>query len=103
MKNEDINDYLKSSNTYTEWLNKGLVYLQEFVDIPFSKTEDYVRENLELEQRFFNITQEVNNMVIEPMMKDGKEGVGSMGDDTPIAAFSQVQRNFSDYFKQKFA
>lgn len=29
MKNEDINDYLKSSNTYTEWLNKGLVYLQE--------------------------------------------------------------------------
>ena len=103
MKNEDINDYLKSSNTYTEWLNKGLVYLQEFVDIPFSKTEDYVRTHLEIEQRFFNITQEVNNMVIEPMMKDGKEGVGSMGDDTPIAAFSHVQRNFSDYFKQKFA
>ena len=103
MKNDDINDYLKSSSTYTEWLNKGLVYLQEFVDIPFSKTTDYVRENLEVEQRFFNITQEVNTMVIEPMMKDGKEGVGSMGDDTPIAAFSQVQRNFSDYFKQKFA
>ena len=103
MKNDDINDYLKSSNTYTEWLNKGLVYLQEFVDLPFSKTTDYVRETLELEQRFFNITQEVKNMVIEPMMKDGKEGVGSMGDDTPIAAFSKVQRNFSDYFKQKFA
>ena len=103
MKNDDINDYLKSSNTYTEWLNKGLVYLQEFVDLPFSKTTDYVREALELEQRFFNITQEVKNMVIEPMMKDGKEGVGSMGDDTPLAAFSKVQRNFSDYFKQKFA
>jgi glutamate synthase (NADPH/NADH) large chain len=26
-----------------------------------------------------------------------------MGDDTPMAAFSKVQRNFSDYFKQKFA
>ena len=103
MKNDDINDYLKSSNTYTQWLNKGLVYLQEFVDLPFSKTTDYVRETLELEQRFFNITQEIKNMVIEPMMKDGKEGVGSMGDDTPIAAFSKVQRNFSDYFKQKFA
>ena len=103
MKNDDINDYLKSSSTYTEWLNKGLVYLQEFVDLPFSKTSDYVRENLEIEQRFFNITQEVNNMVVEPMMKDGKEGVGSMGDDTPIAAFSKMPRNFSDYFKQKFA
>ena len=103
MKNDDINDYLKSSNTYTEWLNKGLVYLQEFGDIPFSKTADYVREKLELEQRFFNITQEVKNMVIEPMMKDSKEGTGSMGDDTPVAAFSKSQRNFSDYFKQKFA
>ncbi|MDD2384039.1 MAG: glutamate synthase large subunit [Sulfurospirillaceae bacterium] len=103
MKNDDINDYLKSSNTYTEWLNKGLVYLQEFVDIPFSKTADYIRDSLEYEQRFFNITQEVKNMVIEPMMKDAKEGVGSMGDDTPVAAFSKVQRSFSDYFKQKFA
>jgi glutamate synthase (NADPH/NADH) large chain len=26
-----------------------------------------------------------------------------MGDDTPLAAFSTVQRNFSDFFKQRFA
>jgi glutamate synthase (NADPH/NADH) large chain len=37
------------------------------------------------------------------MMRDGKEAVGSMGDDTPLAAFSSVQRHFSDYFKQRFA
>ncbi|MDD3323766.1 MAG: glutamate synthase large subunit [Sulfurospirillaceae bacterium] len=103
MKNDDINDYLKHSNTYTEWLNKNLVYLQEFIEVPFVKTGDYARSLLELEQRFFNITQEYKNIVLEPMMKDGKEGTGSMGDDTPVAAFSKVQRNFSDYFKQKFA
>ena len=103
MKNKEIDDYLKNSNRYTEWLNKNLVYLQEFVEIPFSKTSDYERKNLAYEQRFFNITQEVKDMVLVPMMKDGKEGVGAMGDDTPMAAFSMKQRNFSDYFKQKFA
>ncbi|MFW3405170.1 glutamate synthase central domain-containing protein, partial [Aliarcobacter butzleri] len=41
--------------------------------------------------------------VIEPMAKDGKESVGSMGDDTPLACFSQVNRNFTVFFRQKFA
>lgn len=103
MKDKEINDYLKNSNRYADWLNKNLVYLQEFVENPFGKTSDYERENLAYEQRFFNITAEVKNMVLTPMMKDGKEGVGAMGDDTPIAAFSKRQRNFSDFFKQKFA
>ena len=103
MKSREIDDYLKDSNRYADWLNENLVYLQEFVEIPFSNTSDYERENLPYEQRFFNITQEVKDMVLTPMMTDGKEGVGSMGDDTPMAAFSQKQRNFSDYFKQKFA
>ena len=103
MKDEEINDYLKNSNRYAEWLNKNLVYLQEFVEVPFAKMSDYERKNLAYEQRFFNITAEVKDMVLSPMMKDGKEGVGAMGDDTPMAAFSKRQRNFSDFFKQKFA
>ncbi|MBE0491741.1 MAG: glutamate synthase large subunit [Sulfurospirillum sp.] len=103
MKNGAIDNYIKTSNRYPEWLNKHLVYLQEFIELPFSKTSDYERKNLHVEQRFFNITQEIKEMVLEPMMKDAKEGVGSMGDDTPMAAFSQKQRNFSDFFKQKFA
>ena len=37
------------------------------------------------------------------MIIEGKEPTGSMGDDTPLAAFSNKQRSFSDYFKQKFA
>jgi glutamate synthase (NADPH/NADH) large chain len=103
MKNDEINDYLKDSNPYTQWLNQNLVYLQEFVEIPFSKTSDYELPNLHHLQRYFNITQETKEIIIEPMMKDGKESTGSMGDDTPLAAFSKKQRCFSDFFKQKFA
>ena len=103
LKSKDIDDYIKSSKPYGAWLNEKLIYLQEYVDMPFEKTSDYERENIVHEQRFFNVTQEFLNMVVSPMMKDGKEGVGSMGDDTPIAAFSKKQRNFNDFFKQKFA
>jgi len=103
LKNEQINDYLKSSNPYMKWLNEHMIYLQEHVDENFSAQCSFDKDNLVKRQRFFNITQEIVEQVIEPMIKDSKEAVGSMGDDTPLAAFSNKQRNFTDYFKQKFA
>ncbi|MGD9968992.1 MAG: glutamate synthase large subunit [Sulfuricurvum sp.] len=103
LKDEDINRYLKSSNPYMKWLNDHMVYLQEHVEEQYRIHKDYNPETLIERQRYFNVTQEVIEQVIEPMMRDGKEAVGSMGDDTPLAAFSTVQRNFSDYFKQRFA
>ena len=103
LKDEDINQYLKSSNPYMKWLNDHMIYLQEHVDVQYVTRCEYDAKQLIERQRYFNITQEVIEQVIEPMMRDGKEAVGSMGDDTPLAAFSSVQRNFSDYFKQRFA
>jgi glutamate synthase (NADPH/NADH) large chain len=103
LKDEDINNYLKSSNPYMNWLNEHMVYLQEHVDEQYINISAHENENLVKRQRFYNVTQEVIEQVIEPMMKDGKEAVGSMGDDTPMAAFSEKQRSFTDFFKQKFA
>lgn len=103
LKNEDINNYLKSSNPYMKWLNEHMIYLQEHVEEQFTSHCEFNKENLVERQRFFNITQEIVEQVIEPMIIEGKEAVGSMGDDTPLAAFSKKQRAFSDFFKQKFA
>jgi glutamate synthase (NADPH/NADH) large chain len=103
LKNDQINDYLKSSNPYMQWLNEHMTYLQEHVDEKYATNFDFERTNFVKRQRYFNITQEIVEQVIEPMIIDSKEPVGSMGDDTPLAAFSNKQRNFTDYFKQKFA
>ncbi|MEA1891937.1 MAG: glutamate synthase large subunit [Campylobacterota bacterium] len=103
LKNEQINDYLKSSNPYMKWLNEHMIYLQEHVEDQYVVNETFTLDQIVKRQRYFNITQEIVEQVIEPMMKDSKEAVGSMGDDTPLAAFSSKQRSFSDYFKQKFA
>ena len=103
IKNDEINEYLKESQPYTQWLNTNMQYLQEYVEKSFSDFSDYILDDIEAKQRYFNITNETLEQIIEPMGKEGNEAVGSMVDDTPIAAFSEVQRNFSDYFKQKFA
>jgi glutamate synthase (NADPH/NADH) large chain len=102
-KNSEINDYLKSSNPYMKWLNEHMIYLQEHVVDQYMSDSQYTKEELITRQRYFNITHEVIEQVIEPMILEGKEAVGSMGDDTPLAAFSNKQRAFSDFFKQKFA
>jgi glutamate synthase (NADPH/NADH) large chain len=103
LKSNEIDDYLKSTNPYMKWLNEHMVYLQEHVEEQYGAYKDLDEEVLIKRQRYFNVTQEVVEQVIEPMIKDGKEAVGSMGDDTPLAAFSDKQRNFTDFFKQKFA
>ncbi|KIM05432.1 MAG: glutamate synthase [Sulfurovum sp. AS07-7] len=103
LKNSDINEYLVSKKPYSKWLSEHMIYLQEYIDSPISRVEDIEKLELEAKQRYFNFTHEVIENIIEPIVKDGKEATGSMGDDTPLAIFSKTQRNFSDFFKQKFA
>jgi glutamate synthase (NADPH/NADH) large chain len=103
LKSNEIDDYLKNSQPYTEWLNKNMAYLQEFVTKKYSYREDYKYENLVSLQRYHNVTNEVIDQIIKPMADFAKENTASMGDDTPLAAFSDKQRSFTDFFKQKFA
>jgi len=103
LKTGDIDEYLKALNPYDKWLGQNMSYLQEHV--PEARVEECSSDNgdMEAKQRYFNYTLEVMREVIKPMIHEGKETTGSMGDDTPIAAFSNEQRNFTDFFKQKFA
>jgi len=103
LKSNDIDDYLKSMYPYNKWLSQNMSYLQEHV--PTAKVDEVSKDHKEMEakQRYFNYTLEVMREVIKPMIAEGKETTGAMGDDTPIAAFSTEQRNFTDFFKQKFA
>ena len=104
LKNSDIDEYLKSSNNYTKWLNENMVYLQEYIENPYAIDEHIEIEDFIHKQRYAGITKEVINLFIKPLAIDGKEPTGSMGDDTPLACFSKYPfRSFNDFFRQKFA
>ena len=42
-------------------------------------------------------------LIVRPMVEDGKEAIGSMGDDTPLAVLSSRRRLLPDFFRQRFA
>ena len=46
---------------------------------------------------------EDEELILKPMAETAHEPIGSMGDDTPIAAFSAKPQLVYRYFKQKFA
>lgn len=51
----------------------------------------------------FGYTVEQLNLLMLPMAADGKEALGSMGNDTPLAAIATQPRIIYDYFRQLFA
>ncbi|MFH1857891.1 MAG: glutamate synthase central domain-containing protein, partial [Candidatus Omnitrophota bacterium] len=51
----------------------------------------------------FNYTREDLKVILKPMAEEGKEPVGSMGNDTPHAILSQREQLLYHYFKQLFA
>jgi glutamate synthase domain-containing protein 2/glutamate synthase domain-containing protein 1/glutamate synthase domain-containing protein 3 len=61
--------------------------------------------NLATRQMAFGYTTEEISVILKPMMRDAREPVGSMGDDTPLAVLSNLDlgRPLFQYFKQRFA
>ena len=60
-------------------------------------------ENLLKRQVVFGYTEEDIKTIILPMAQGGKEPIGSMGSDTPIAVLSESPQLIYNYFKQLFA
>ena len=59
--------------------------------------------DVEAKQKSFGYTREDVKMILQPMAKDGKDAVWSMGDDTPLAFLARTPRPVYAYFRQRFA
>ncbi len=101
IKDEEIKSKIVSERPYKEWLDKTRLHLK---DVPKAKTET-PEESLDIatRSRLFNYTIEDIQEVITPMAQVGKEALGSMGIDTPLAVLSDRPQLISNYFKQLFA
>jgi glutamate synthase domain-containing protein 2/glutamate synthase domain-containing protein 1/glutamate synthase domain-containing protein 3 len=54
-------------------------------------------------QKAYGWGREHLERVVMPMVENAAEPIGSMGDDTPLAALSERPQRFYRYFKQRFA
>ena len=96
-----IKNKLAGEYPYQKWI-KNVVDLDPIIgkgDEPhlFDKTE-LIRRKIAA-----GFTHEDMETVLHPMVADGKEPLGSMGDDTPLAVLSDRYRPLSHYFRQNFS
>jgi len=98
---DQIIDELAERHPYTEWLG-NIVDLEEKIG-PGPEPRRYGREELTRRQAAAGYSLEDLEMVLAPMVEEGKEAVGSMGDDAPLAVLSEKYRPLSHFFRQNFS
>ncbi|WP_430467181.1 glutamate synthase large subunit [Winogradskyella ouciana] len=101
VNDEEIKEKIASLHPYRKWLNENMVHLRDLS----AKKGPINYDEIELKKReiVFGYTEEDLNTLIRPMAQLGKEPIGSMGSDAPIAVLSERPQLVYNYFKQLFA
>ncbi len=102
ISDEELKQQICSQKPYGEWLNKYKIRLEELPEprVMFTHLE---HDQVFKYQKAFGYSTEDLDTIIAPMALDGKEPIGSMGTDTPLAVLSEQPQHLSSYFKQLFA
>ncbi|MDD5194234.1 MAG: glutamate synthase large subunit [Candidatus Omnitrophica bacterium] len=100
VNDSDIKDKAANWKPYGKWIKENMLSLSS---LPKPKIEQKpIQDSLTL-LKAFGYSREDLKMIIKPMAEEGKEPVGSMGDDTPHAVLSYKPQLLYTYFKQLFA
>ena len=98
----EIMSDLATEHPYEEWL-QGRRRLEDLPLLTSTPPPPLDDKTLMAEQVTNGYTIEELEILLEPMVVEGKEALGSMGTDTPLAVLSDRPRMLFDYFFQLFA
>ena len=100
IRDHEIKRQLARARPYQSWLDDNLITLD---DLPTGAEPPADHVPLVRRQQEFGYTEEELKLLLSVMALDGKEAIGSMGTDTPVAVLSERSRQLFDYFQQLFA
>jgi glutamate synthase (NADPH/NADH) large chain len=98
---KELKAQLAAEYPYGEWIQQNMVKLE--------KIETSHKESPEMGDQYekyitsFNYSLEDTDKIIKEMAATGKEPLGSMGNDVPVAVLSKKPYRLFNYFKQLFA
>ena len=99
---DEIMSDLAAEHPYGQWLaNRRRV--DDLPPTTVARPADVDPAELAAEQTTNGYTTEELTLLVDPMARTGKESIGSMGTDTPLAVLSNKPRSLFDYFAQLFA
>ncbi|MFK7855842.1 MAG: glutamate synthase large subunit [Granulosicoccus sp.] len=96
----EIKQDIASQKPYGQWLKNQRIELGE---LPAVKSPGLNTETLTQRMQAFGYTQETLQFMLQPMVTELRDPVGSMGNDAALAVMSTKPRMLYDYFKQRFA
>src|SRR5690349_16950135 len=102
ISDEELKSQICSQKPYGEWLNKYKIRLEELPEprVMFTHLE---HDQIFKYQKAFGYSTEDLDSIIATMAIEGKEPIGSMAADIPLAVLSDQPQHLSSYFKQLFA
>ncbi|SNB65173.1 glutamate synthase (NADPH) large subunit [Arboricoccus pini] len=98
----ELKDYLAGLKPYSKWIEN----ITRLSDLSADRTptiSQMERGELKRRQRLYGLTVEDLELILHPMVMEGKEPLGSMGDDTPLAVLSSKYRGLHHFFRQQFS
>ncbi|MEN9952728.1 MAG: glutamate synthase large subunit, partial [Bacteroidota bacterium] len=102
ISDEEVKKNICGQKPYSDYLNKYKIRLNELPDPRVTFTHLQPDQVFKYQKAFGYSAEDLEN-IIAPMAIEGKEPIGSMGTDVPLAILSDQPQHLSSYFKQLFA
>jgi len=104
----EVKNALANAKPYKQWIEKTRYFLSDLTKVNAEKDANSFDLNLSKTslldtQQAFGYTQEDIKFVMAPMVTNGEEGAGSMGNDAALPVLSAKPKLLYNYFKQLFA
>ena len=96
----EVKQSLARAKPYRQWIEQSRYFLG---DLPKVSSQLELKADLLDVQQAFGYTQEDLKFVLQPMMANGEEAIGSMGNDAALPVLSNRPKQLYNYFKQLFA
>ncbi|WP_025813133.1 glutamate synthase central domain-containing protein, partial [Komagataeibacter kakiaceti] len=100
--NDELLDTLSDRQDFSSWV-KRTQEISSIVRPDGSEPVLYDADTLRRRQLAVGLTLEDLETILQPMVENAAEAIGSMGDDTPLAVLSTRYRGLAHYFRQAFS
>ena len=102
ISDDELKADLCTRQPYQAWVDESMLHLNELPEVAASRVIPEPKA-LFRQQQMFGYSYEDIIEILKPMATGGKEPLGSMGADNPLAVLSDRPQQLSHYFKQLFA
>ncbi|MCT4620213.1 MAG: glutamate synthase large subunit [Marinisporobacter sp.] len=101
ISDDEIKWAASKEKPFVEWIKNNKIVLDDIKES--YEIKKMRKETILLKEKIFGFTEEEMQRVIGYMAENGKEPIGSMGMDIPLAVLSDRPQLLFNYFRQTFA